>query len=315
MKPKIFVNRRVVDNKNYFHLEGGRQYFDSIINSLRSKIDFTNSHEEARIAHLFGGFIEPYTHRKIISTKPSLHSLTMSPPETFIKNLPRWLITRIYMRKVDRILTVSDYQKGYLERKGLKNVEKLGVFIDHNHFKPLKIRENEIFTVSYLGSLNKEKGAYELYKTIKSLENEKIIFNLAIRSCDKGLEGLFSKLSGIKNVVIHKNTDMVKFYNATDLIFLPFRTVYGTFPIPYALLEAMSCGKPVITTNIEPLKEIISDEKNGFLSDPKHFHEKILEITDVKTGNIGRNARNYIIKNHDKKPIIKKLVSIYEELL
>lgn len=311
-KPKVYVNRYVKKEKPY-RLEGGRQYFSWVVYELMKNVEFTNNENRSEIVHIFGGFKDAYRHRK--TTKPSILSLTASPPDSLRKKIPRCVIIRLYMKKFDKVLTVSAYQKKYLEKNGLRNVEKLGVFVDHEYFKPVKMGKNEKFTVGFAGSLNKQKGAYELYKTIRLLEKEDVMFVLGIRSVDKDMMKLYEKIRKMKNVKIVKNKNIVKFYNSVDLMFLPFITVYGTFPMPYALLESMSCGKPVLTINIEPLREVINDGKNGYLCNRNQFAGKIKELQNKKTKTIGANARKYIIKNHDKKPIIKKLMKIYEGMV
>ena len=52
-------------------------------------------------------------------------------------------------------------------------------------------------------------------------------------------------------------------YNKARLVLLP--SLYEGFGLP--VLESMACGKPVITSNISPLKEIASDA--AILIDPR----------------------------------------------
>jgi len=309
MKPHVYVNRFIKKKKPY-RLEGGRQYFSWIVYELMKNVQFTNNNKHVNINHIFGGFKDAYGHKDF--TKPSFLSLTMSPPDSLRKHIPRSVIIKLYMKKFNKVFVVSSYQKRYLERNGLKNVEKLGVFVDHGYFRPIKQKKDQKFTVGFAGSLNKQKGANELYRTIKQLENEDIVFVLALRSIDDNTKALHKKLMKMKNVRIVRNIDIIKFYNSVDLMFLPFVTVYGTFPIPYSLLESMSCGRPVLTTDIEPLKEVVKNGKNGFLCNKNQFAEKIKQLQKKKLDTVGKNARKYIIKNHDKKLMIEKLMKIYQ---
>jgi glycosyltransferase involved in cell wall biosynthesis len=56
--------------------------------------------------------------------------------------------------------------------------------------------------------------------------------------------------------------DLVKFYNAADLLVYP--SLYEGFGLPP--LEAMACGTPVITSNTSSLPEVVGDA--GIMVDP-----------------------------------------------
>ena len=50
-----------------------------------------------------------------------------------------------------------------------------------------------------------------------------------------------------------------------DIFVLPSYTE----ALPYAVIEAMSAGKPVITTSVGGIPELITDGVEGFLIEPK----------------------------------------------
>lgn len=89
--------------------------------------------------------------------------------------------------------------------------------------------------------------------------------------------------------------DLVNFYN-TYSIFLN-TSIHS--PIPTTLLEAMSCGCCVITTENQMISSVIQNGINGFVSNNKEELRKYLEIC-LKDGElckkIGKNARDTIIK-------------------
>ena len=61
--------------------------------------------------------------------------------------------------------------------------------------------------------------------------------------------------------------DPVAFYGACSVFVLPS---YYREGLPRTILEAMSCGRPVITTDWPGCREPIEDGKNGFLVPPKN---------------------------------------------
>ena len=94
--------------------------------------------------------------------------------------------------------------------------------------------------------------------------------------------------------------DLVNHYNKS-LIFLN-TSIYS--PIPTTLLEAMSCGCCVVTTENEMISKVIQNGKNGFVSNDKNELRKYLEIL-LKNKNmaieIGKNARDTILNNFSLK--------------
>ena len=79
---------------------------------------------------------------------------------------------------------------------------------------------------------------------------------------------------GLKGKVVftgHLEEDLPKLYNISDMLIFP--SLYEGFGFP--LLEAMSCGTPVITSNIYAMPEIVKD--SALLVNP-------LDIDDIARG-------------------------------
>ncbi len=82
----------------------------------------------------------------------------------------------------------------------------------------------------------------------------------------------------------------------------------------------MACGKPVISTKVEGIPEIVSHGENGLLIDPgdsKQLANEIIRILQNKeeSGVMGRSARNYAINNYSSKIVVDKLETIYFDIL
>jgi poly(glycerol-phosphate) alpha-glucosyltransferase len=85
------------------------------------------------------------------------------------------------------------------------------------------------------------------------------------------------------------------------------------------VLEAMACGKPLITFDIPPMKEIITDGFNGLMAksfDVGDLAEKIRAVlNDRKLAcKIGQNAHNYISLKHNWENQIDQYLQIYESV-
>lgn len=67
-----------------------------------------------------------------------------------------------------------------------------------------------------------------------------------------------------------KQADLFEEYRRADVFCLPCRILENgdRDGIPNVMIEAMSCGVPVVTTNISGIPEVIEDGRNGLLVEP-----------------------------------------------
>jgi glycosyltransferase involved in cell wall biosynthesis len=107
------------------------------------------------------------------------------------------------------------------------------------------------------------------------------------------------------------------YYNAADCFVIPSSSGEG---LPMVLLEAMSCGLPVVSTITGGTAEIIKEGVNGFLApprDPSALANAVSKALSQKTASsaIGRKNRKAIEKDFTWDKNLQKLHEIYEEFL
>ena len=201
--------------------------------------------------------------------------------------------------------------------------------VDTERFKPFKnmelrhkygIGENEIL-ILFVGYLDTFKGIFELvnafYEINKRNKNVKLMMVGTGPKKDE-LKKEVSKLS-LNDFVIFtgkiSSFEMHKYYQAADIFTLPSYGEGGGPPL--VVLEAMSCGIPVVVTDVGGIPEIIEDGINGFVvlsKDKMILIQKLrVLITDSHLRNlfversIGTTVKMFSI---DKK--INKLIKLYE---
>jgi glycosyltransferase involved in cell wall biosynthesis len=87
--------------------------------------------------------------------------------------------------------------------------------------------------------------------------------------------------------------------------------------LPCVLLEAMSCGKPVITTPVGGIPEVMNEEK-GIFVEPKNVNqlvEKLEFMLDNFESFDPNIARNYAITHFSKEIIGKQFLKFYKTVL
>ncbi len=111
--------------------------------------------------------------------------------------------------------------------------------------------------------------------------------------------------------------DIENFYASIDIAILTSkkRSIETT---PNSLLEPMSMGKTVVSTNVGGIPEIVTDGSNGFIfdyGDIEGFTEKILNLISDKelSEKIGKTARERILTHHNENINIGHLAEIIKK--
>ena len=79
-------------------------------------------------------------------------------------------------------------------------------------------------------------------------------------------------------------------------------------------LEALSCGLPVVTTDVGSMRDVVLDDYNGFVipeRKPEFFAGKILQVLKRKN-RFSHNARKFAEKNLDLPKVTKGYLKLYE---
>ena len=130
----------------------------------------------------------------------------------------------------------------------------------------------------------------------------------------------YAERLGVKNNIVftgyYPDEKLPKLYQAADVF--AFSTFYEHHP--FAVLEALATGLPVVTTTVGGIPETIENGKNGFLVgafNPKAFSEKILYLLDhpVEAGEMGAKARKTILEQYDWRIVVKEAMKVYDEAL
>jgi len=113
------------------------------------------------------------------------------------------------------------------------------------------------------------------------------------------------------NIIFLGQVDNVHQYlQAADLFVLPS----STEGLSNAMLEAMSCGLPVIATKIGGAPDVIDHERNGLLIEPDNLlalKNAILQILNSSNRAMGEEARKTILSDYSLEEVANKIYSLY----
>ncbi|MDD5703018.1 MAG: glycosyltransferase family 4 protein [Dehalococcoidales bacterium] len=107
--------------------------------------------------------------------------------------------------------------------------------------------------------------------------------------------------------------DKVPLYmNSSDICVIPKRPIKTS---PLKLYEYMACGRPVIGSDIEGVREIIIESKAGICVPPENSRELAKAAIDLlrdpgSRESMGKNGRSYIVENRSWESVARKVFGV-----
>lgn len=231
-----------------------------------------------------------------------------------VSHFTKWELTNYYKIPVHKIRVIHN---GVNTKKFQPTADKRKVK------RELGFNPDDISIVS-VGRLYARKGLFTLIESmpsvVKRFPRAKFIIS------GKGQSDEMVKLIdhaerlGVKDNIVFTgytpDRELPKLYQAADIF--AFSTFYEHHP--FAVLEALSTGLPVVTTTVGGIPETIESGKNGFLVEPfnqRQFADRILYLLEhpAKAAEMGTAARKTIVEGYDWNILVKKAMKVYDQAL
>ncbi len=225
------------------------------------------------------------------------------------------------------ITTVSKYMAN--EAKNNLNIDKkihvIPNFVDHEAYQPApcQILENprpRAITLVHVSNFRPVKRiddlVYSMCIITKKEPNAQLIL-VGDGPERHRIERLIDRLDLRKNILVTGyRSDVAERINCADALVLCSETENA----PLTILEGMSCGLPIIATNVGGIPEQVQDGENGFLVPVKHPEEIAeaalkLSADENLLARMGENARKTVMKRYTKDIVLKQYVDVYEGIL
>lgn len=189
------------------------------------------------------------------------------------KNPLGWLLRRT-IKLYNQVWVLDSKSDKFLKEKIGNNpqVHIAPNFIDSP--KECQITPKKYKKVAFVGNLIPSKGLYETVEAVASMNNDTTLF-----IAGPGTDEVINKIKEIAGEKLGKNIHLlgclpndkaIELTNSVDIISLPSYYIWEAFPI--SILEAMSRGKIVISTNraaIPDMLTAIDGSKCGILVEEK----------------------------------------------
>jgi len=250
--------------------------------------------------------------------------------EVFEKNgLINLLVSRLYnfaLTGSKRVFFQNNEDMQMIVRRHLlpenlcKRIPGSGVDLDTFHPSSyLSNNEPRIFFM--FGRLVPKKG-YDLF--MKAAENIRLAGNYnaefwimgIVDDSRKESKELFERIIALQRKGIIRylppSDDVAIVLQQVDVVVLPSEYNEG---VPRSLLEAMACGKPIITTDWKGCKDTVEHGKNGYLikvgdrADLNRYILQFLETRVEKLQQMGLESRKKVEKEFDERKVMKAYLS------
>jgi len=332
---QLTTNPRIVLSKALINLGGDMPIMPDLGWKLRSAdADIIHAHEYYNYTSLTAFLV----------ASKSRVSFTYTQDRYYQINRPFWRVPFLVanstilkmIRERPRLVTaLSTAASRFLVAQGYprNRISVIPMGVDVEKFRPLNQEEAREYlgtrdapTVLTIARLHPSKNVSSLIQAMtivkRSVTNAKLVIAGRGRLIDRLRREAYNL--GLRDVVFFTkrvpDDEVPLIYNACDVFVLP--SLYEPFGL--VVLEAMSCGKPVVVASVGGMQDTVRENRNGFkvpLTDTKGFvrtlASKILALlqhADLRD-KFGEAGRQIACVSYTFKAIAEKYETFYERFL
>lgn len=239
------------------------------------------------------------------------------------------LLYRLILDSAGAVIAQTNHMKSAIRKFYHKDIFVVPNGVDIDRFSHLSrkrarlelgIKNNEKALI-YVGRLNPVKGVRYLVESMAIIsQRDRDVRLLIVGGGEEKLtlERLTARLNLTGYVSFlgqTANEGIPEYMIASDIFVLPSLT--EGFPV--AILEAMAAGLPIVTTRVRGLPEIVREDENGFLVEPKNpeqIAERVLLLLgdDSLRGRISKSNREQA-KRYSWESVARSLEEIYAKVI
>ena len=291
--------------------------FDLVKN--QSKYDVVHAH-----SHLFFSTNLSAVARQLGSTPLVItnHGLNSQTAPKWFQDIYTVSGTRLTFAAADKIICYTETEKKELIDIGIKS-RKIKVIhngVDTDLFVPAKETSFDKKNLLWVGRYAKGKGPDYLIDAFNKVKFRHPDATLTMVGKGPYKDQIVQKIHNLKldNSIIMKdfvaNSELVNLYQNSSVFVLPSLEE----GVPRTILEAMSCGIPVVCSRLPQLVNIVNG--GGILvpvKDPQTLADSISEVLSDSSlaAKFRENGRGNVVENYSWKDTVNKTVQLYEELI
>ncbi|MCG8640186.1 MAG: glycosyltransferase family 4 protein [Desulfobacterales bacterium] len=257
-------------------------------------LGFIFSEKKRRISRLIRwGFIQAY--RSVFISK-KIHAIFQNPEDKAL---------------FEQLKIVNKKQSTLIRGSG----------VDPDQYRCIKEPKGTV-TILFGARMLWDNGVGELIRAARILKKEGLIFQVILAGVPDP-----SNPNSVDTQTLRKwhdqgiaewvgfQTDMAKLFSQVHIVTLPsYREGVSKF-----LIEAASCGRPIVTTDTPGCREIVLDNKNGFLVPVKDAEalagalSRLIRDPGLRK-KMGSCGRAMVLKSFSDKIVVEKTMAFYRQV-
>ena len=262
---------------------------------------------------------------RVIYTAHGLHFYKGAPLKNWLLFYP---VEKYLSRYTDTIILINkedyDLAKRKFKSKNIEYVPGVGIDEEKFNFKMTKKEKHDLreslglkdddFVMIYPAELNGNKNQLLLINVMETLAKEYSYIKLLLPGIDS-CSGYYQRL--VKEKKLDNNikflgfrTDIPKLLKISDLAVSSSKRE----GLPVNIMEAMCVGLPIVASDCRGNRDLIHDDKNGYivsLNNVNGFHDAIVDVLNKSTKVDYISNSKEIIRPYTLKNVFENMKKIY----
>ena len=326
----------------------------SVVNGYRKhgidreiELSFVESYQDGGKWQKLGKAVKGYLQfvRKLVLDKPDMVHIHSSFGPSFYRKIPFIYLAKLGKIKIINHIHGAEFSEFYLEASGRKKAlvkkiyekcdillvlsqewkEKIGVIVDKEKIRilenycqiPTLRKEEKKRQILFMGEIGGRKGCFDIPQIYQKVVEQTgpIPLIIAGEGETQRVQSML-KERGLLDTVVFPG-----WVRGEEKEKLLRESKYFLFPsynegMPMVILEAMSYGMGIVTSNVGGIPQLIKDGTEGYICTPgdyKNIAEKLIKLIEEEEilQSCGEGARKKVIEQYSFESHISKLREIY----
>ncbi len=162
---------------------------------------------------------------------------------------------------------------------------------------------------------NTSKGWNFVEEVVKVFKEDSSVMFICVGGDENGLDENYKNLFYVPK--INEKEILASYFSASDLFLFP--SLADNCPL--VILEALSCGIPIVTFETGGIPELVTHKENGYIAKYKNTGDLIsgvnyiLKLNDLETKEIREKSRKKVLNNFTETKMVDKYKKLYIEVI
>jgi glycosyltransferase involved in cell wall biosynthesis len=236
-------------------------------------------------------------------------------------------LARIVFSMPDALVLLANSEKREFEALGV--TERLsiipnGVDVTQYHNVSERIHSGKVRRMAFMGRLIRPKGIFEAMEAVQLLRDEKDFRDVELWIAGSGpvreeVENWIRENAMqecVKLVGSIYGQDKIEFLLDADIFVFP---TYHQEGLPYAILESLAAGTPVIASKVAGIPDVVVDRVHGILIDAKDPRQIVGAVHELARSEdslraMSRNCRAWAVQQLGLDRLATQFGELYERI-